>query len=175
MVSAAITVPATLASIALIDAALAGFRAATGRNGRIRKHGYYLAAIRRGLIAGTAVLTCLALVLTIVLATAPDPSTRYTDLTHAGITMLWIIGPYTAIALASLAGYAVLPRRPATFLILLGLGPLTLIRPLVTIAAGLAAASTAPNPPTAACAILAATSVLTVEPWLHQRWYTKPA
>jgi hypothetical protein len=28
---------------------------------------------------------------------------------------------------------------------------------------------------TAGCALLAATSVLTVEPWVHHRWYAEPA
>jgi heme/copper-type cytochrome/quinol oxidase subunit 1 len=175
MVSSAVAVPAVLASIALVDGALAGFRAATGRNGRIRKHSYYLVAMRRGFAAGTTMLGCLALILGVVLATAPDPATRYTDLTHAGTAMLWIIGPYAAVVVASLIGYAVLPRRPATFLILLGLGPLTLIRPWITIAAGLTAALTAPNLPTAGCAVLAATGVLAVEPWVHHRWYAQPA
>jgi heme/copper-type cytochrome/quinol oxidase subunit 1 len=164
-----------LVSIAVVDGVLAGFRAATGRNGRIRKHGYYIVAMRRGLAAGAAVLGCLALVLGAVLATAPDPATRYASLTRAGTTMLWVIGPFAAIVLASLLGYAVLPRRPATFLILLGLGPLTLIRPWVTVTAGLAAACTAPDLPTAGCAVLAATSVLAVEPWVHHRWYADPA
>ncbi|GAB3837179.1 oxidoreductase [Dactylosporangium cerinum] len=175
MVNAAVAVPVVLASIALVDAALAGFRAATGRNGLIRKRAYYVVAMRRGLAAGAAVLGCLALVLGAVLATAPDPGVRYTGLTRAGISMLWVIGPFAAVVVASLAGYAVLPRRPATFLILLGLGPLTLIRPWVTVTAGLTAAWTAPDPLTAVCAVLAATSVLAVEPWVHRRWYTEPA
>src|SRR5690348_6874776 len=107
MVTPAVAVPVVLASIAAIDGALAGFRAATGRNGRIRKRGYYIVAMRRGLAAGAAVLGCLALVLGAVLSTAPDPATRYTDLTHAGTTMLWIIGPFAATVFASLLGYAV--------------------------------------------------------------------
>jgi heme/copper-type cytochrome/quinol oxidase subunit 1 len=175
MVTPNVAVPVLLTSIAAIDGVLAGFRAATGRNGRIRKHGYYLVAMRRGLAAETAVLGCLTLVFGTVVATAPDPATRYTELTHAGTTMVWVIGPFAATVLASLLGYAALPRRPATFLILLGLGPFTLIRPWVTITAGLAAACTAPNLSTAGCAVLAATSVLTVEPWVHHRWYTQPA
>jgi heme/copper-type cytochrome/quinol oxidase subunit 1 len=175
MVSAAVTVPTVLASIAVLDAVLAGFRAATGRNGRIRKRGYYVIAMRRGLGVGAVLLGCLALVLAVVLAIAPDPAIRYTDLTHAGTAMLWVIGPYAVIVVASLVGYAVLPRRPATFIILLGLGPLTLIRPWVTVAACLTAVWKAPNPLTAGCVVLAAASVLAVEPWVHHRWYAQPA
>ncbi len=175
MVSTSVAVPVLLASIAVIDGLLAGFRAATGRNGRIHKRGYYRTAMRRGLAGSAAVLGCLALVLGAILVTAPDPATRYPDLTHAGTTMLWLIGPFAAIVLATLIGYAVLPRRPATFLILLGLGPLTLIRPWVAVTAGFAAAWTAPDPPIAGCAVLAAISVLAVEPWVHHCWYADPA
>ncbi|MGW5667173.1 hypothetical protein [Micromonospora sp. NPDC003776] len=167
--------PVVLAAIAVVDGVLAGFRAATGRNGLIRKRGYYLLAMRRGLAVNAAVLGCLALVLGVTVATAPDPATRYTDLTRAGSTMLWVVGPFAAVVVASLIGYAVLPRRAATFLILLGLGPLTLIRPWVATAAGLAAAWTAPNLPTAGCAVLAAAGVLAVEPSVHRRWYAEPA
>ena len=172
--STAATVPAALAGIALLDGVLAGFRAATGRNGRIRKHAYYRTAMRRGLTASVAVLALLALACGIVIATAPDPGTGYANLTRTGTVMLWILGPYAGVVVASLLGYAVLPRRPATFLILLGLGPLTLLRPWVAGAAGLTAAWTAPNLPTAGCAVLATIGVLTVEPWVHHRWYTAP-
>jgi hypothetical protein len=175
VVSPAVAVPVALAAIAVVDGVLAGFRAATGRSGLIRKRGYYIVAMRRGLAAGTAVLGGLALVLGAVLATAADPAARYADFTRAGTTMLWVIGPFAAVVLACLAGYAVLPRRPATFLILLGLGPLTLIRPWLTVTAGFAAAWTASALPTAGCAVLAATSVLAVEPWVHRRWYAEPA
>ena len=175
MVSAPVAVPVALASIALVDGALAGFRAATGRNGRIRKRDYYAVALRRGLGTGAAVLGCLALALAVALGAAADPAARYADLTGAGATVLWVIGPFAALVVASLAGYAVLPRGPATFLILLGLGPFTLIRPWITVAAGAAAAWTAPNWQTAACAVLATLSVLVVEPLVHRRWYREPA
>lgn len=174
MVSPAVAVPVVLASIAVIDGVLAGFRAAAGRNGRIRKRGYYLIAMRRGLATGAAVLGCLALVLGVVLATAPDPPTRYASLTRAGATMLWVIGPFAVVVLVSLLGYAVLPWRAATFLMLLGLGPLTLVRPWVTVTAGLAAACAAPDLLTAGCTVLAGTSVLAVEPLVHHRWYADP-
>lgn len=172
--SAPIAVPAALASIALIDAALAGFRAATGRNGRIGKRRYYLVAMRRGLAAGAALLAGLAVLLAAALGAAAHPAERYADLTHAGTVMLWVIGPYAVVVLLSIGGHALLPRAPATFLILLGLGPFTLVRPWLTIAAGAAAAWTASEPVTRACALLAAGSVLAVEPWLSRRWYAEP-
>jgi heme/copper-type cytochrome/quinol oxidase subunit 1 len=175
MVSAAVAVPAALASIAVVDAVLAGFRAATGRNGRIRKRAYYVVAMRRGLAAGAAVLGCLAIALGVVLAVASDRTSRYAGLTRAGTAMLWVIGPFAIVVVASLLGYAALPRRPATFLMVLGLGPFTILRPWVAGAAGLAAAWAAPDLLTAGCAVLAATGVLAVEPWVHRRWYAEPA
>jgi hypothetical protein len=174
VVSAPIVVPAALVAIALVDAALAGYRAATGRNGRIGKRRYYLVALRRGLAAGVALLVGLAVVLAAALGIAAHPAERYADLTHAGTVMLWIIGPYAIVVLLSIGGYALLPRAPATFLILLGLGPFTLVRPWLTIAAGVAAAWTASDPVTRACALLAAAGVLAVEPWLSRRWYAEP-
>ncbi|WP_433045285.1 class I SAM-dependent methyltransferase [Dactylosporangium sp. CS-033363] len=174
VVSAGFAVPVTLALLALVDGALAGHRAATGRSGLIRKRAYYVVAMRRGLAAGAAVLGGLALVLGAVLAAASDPAARYGQLTRAGIAMLWVLGPFAIAVLATLAGYFTLPRRPATFLILLGLGPLTLIRPWLTVAAGIVAAWTAPAWPVAGCAVLAAAGVLLVEPWVHRRWYADP-
>jgi heme/copper-type cytochrome/quinol oxidase subunit 1 len=170
----AIAIPVTLVAVALTDAVFAGFRAATGRNGRIDKRAYYIVAMRRGLVVGAGVLGCLALVLGTVLATAPDPATRYGHLTRTGMAMLWVLGPYAATVIVSLIGYAVLPRRVATFLILIGLGPLTLIRPWVTATAGLTAAWSAPDVPAAGFAVLAVAGVLAVEPWVHRRWYPEP-
>jgi hypothetical protein len=175
VVGLAVGVPLLLVSIAVVDAALAGFRAATGRNGRIFKRRYYLTAMVRGLAAGAAVLGCLAVVLGVTLVTALEPAARYLAFVRAGTAMLWVVGPFAALTLTTLAGYAMLPRRPATFLMIIGLGPLTLIRPWLTVAAGLAAAAAAGDLPTAACAILAAAGVLVVEPWVHRRWYAQPA
>jgi hypothetical protein len=88
--------------------------------------------------------------------------------------MLWIIGPYAAVVVASLIGYGLLPRRSATFLMLLGLGPLTLIRPWIAAAAGLAAAWAAHSVPVALCALLASACVLSTEGYVHRRWYAQP-
>jgi hypothetical protein len=170
----AVGVPVALASIALVDGVLAGFRAATGRNGRIRKRAYYVVAMRRGLAVGVTVVGCMVLVLGIVLATAPDPAARFNNLTNAGAAMLWVLGPYAAVVVTSLIGYGALPRRPATFLILLGLGPLTLVRPWIAVAAGLSAAWWGHDIAVAGCALLAVAGVLVVEPYVHHRWYAAP-
>lgn len=172
MVTSAVLVPVSLAAVALVDAALAGYRAATGRNGRIRKRAFYLTALTRGLATGIAALTGLAVALALLLLVG---RVRYRDLVGAGRSMLWFVGPFAVVVLAALVGYAILPRRPATFLILLGLGPFTLIRPYLTVAAALTAAVRAPGLAVAGAALLAAAAVLVVEPWVHRRWYTEPA
>jgi hypothetical protein len=175
MVSAhAIAIPATLSAVALIDGTLAGFRAATGRNGRIDKRAYYAHAMRRGLTMGAVIWVILALVLTAILITAPDPSTRFANLIRAGTAMLWVVGPFAVLVVASLVGYAALPRRPATLLILIGLGPFTLVRPSIAVVAGLAAAWSGRDLVISGCAALAVVGVLAVEPYAHRRWYAQP-
>lgn len=168
-------VPAALAAIALVDGALAGYRAATGRNGRISKSGFYLVAMRRGLTAGAVVLGFLAVVFGIVLVSAEYPAGRYASMTRAGTAMLWVVGPYAAVVVASIAGYALLPRTVATFLTLLGLGPFTVIRPWLAVAAGAAAVWASDDLVVSACALLAVAGVLSVEPWVGRRWYAEPA
>ena len=165
-----IAVPAALCTIALIDATLSGFRAATGRNGRIRKRRYYVAAMRRGLGAGIVVLAALG----VVLYVASSTHARHARMLDAGTAMLYVYGPFAALVSASLIGYWLLPRRPATFLILLGLGPMTLIRPLVAITGGIAAVATTNDKVVWSCAAGAVTVVLGIEPWIHHRWYPEP-
>jgi hypothetical protein len=171
MVSASVAVPAALVTVALVDGAFAGFRTATGRNGRIRKRAYYTMAMVRGLAVGAAQLGVVGVVMAVALAASPD---RYASFLRAGTAMLWVIGPYAAAVLASLLGYLVSPRRPATLLMVLGLGPLTLMRPWVAAVGGAAAVWAGTDALTAGCAGLATAGVLAVEPFLHRRWYAQP-
>ncbi|WP_244287255.1 hypothetical protein [Amycolatopsis rubida] len=77
-------VPLALGTLALLDAALAGFQAATGRNARIRKSPCYLRASRRGLVSGAADLGFPALLSAPALASSADPGARYAELAVAG-------------------------------------------------------------------------------------------
>jgi hypothetical protein len=163
--------PLALAAIALLDGALAGFRAATGRNGAIVKRTYYATAIRRGLVTGTTSLSLLTLVLLTEFAATAHPATRYAALLRAGHGLLVVIAPFAALVIAALIGYAVLPRRQATFLILLGLGPFTLIRPYLTAAAGIVGIWWSRDPIAGISTALAVIGVLAVEPYVHRRWY----
>lgn len=85
---------------------LPGFRPATGRNGRIRKRGYYIDAMRRGLAACAAVLGCLALVLGVILATAQvrvgSTLCAMSRLARRSFSLAAIIGVVCAVALSGL-------------------------------------------------------------------------
>lgn len=167
-------VPAALVAVALIDAALAGFRAGTGRNARIDKRRYNLQAARRGLAAGTASLLAVAAVLGAGLLTARQTDRSYDALVQAGARMLVVLVPFAALVIASLAAYWLLPMRESTFVILVGLGPFTLARPFVVLAAAAMAVSGARQWLVWAGTLLSSVGVLLVEPWVHRRWYFEP-
>ncbi|WP_116200187.1 oxidoreductase [Amycolatopsis circi] len=170
-----VLVPLVLGTLALVDAALAGFRAATGRNARIRKRSYYLAASRRGLASGAAGLGLVALLIVTAFAGSADPGARYAGLVGAGTRMLQVLAPFAAVVVVSLLAYWLLPMRGSTFVILIGLGPFTLARPVVVIAAVGWSVAASSDWLVWAAALAAAVSVLAVEPVVHRRWYRSPA
>ncbi|MGW7532981.1 oxidoreductase [Amycolatopsis sp. NPDC054798] len=170
-----VMVPLLLGTLALVDAAFAGFRAATGRNARIRKRSYYLAASRRGLLSGVAGLGLVAALIVAALGGSADPGARYAELVRAGTRMLQVLTPFAAVAVVSLLAYGLLPMRGSTFVILIGLGPFTLARPVVVAAAVLWSAAASSDWLVWAVASAAAGSVLAVEPIVHRRWYRAPA
>jgi hypothetical protein len=169
-----VTVPVMLAAIALIDGAFAGFRAATGRNARIDKRGYNLRAARRGAVAGAVSLLAVAAVLGLGLVGGPGDGCSYDALLQAGSRMLDVLLPFAAVVVVSLAAYWLLPMRESTFVILVGLGPFTLARPLVVLAASAMAVRGSQQRPVWTGTLLASAGVLLVEPWVHHRWYREP-
>jgi len=158
-----------LATLLLVDAGLAGFRAATGRNARIRKHVYYRTAIWRGFSCGG-----IGLVLIALFAVMSLDGTRYGELVRAGTRMLQVLIPFAAMVVLSLFLYWLLPMRGSTFVILIGLGPFTLVRPLVVAAAVVWTVVPSGDWLVWTVAIAAAGTVLTVEPVVHRRWYRSP-
>ncbi|MEV0405532.1 oxidoreductase [Actinoallomurus sp. NPDC050550] len=167
----AVTVPVLLGGLAVVDGAFAGFRAATGRNARIHKRDYALAAARRGAAVSVPGLAATAVV---SLTGAAGEGHWYGDLVEAGTRMLAVVAPYAAVVILSLAAYWLLPMRESTFVILVGLGPLTLARPAVVAAAVAAAGLGARDWLIWTAAVTAAAGVLVVEPWVHRRWYREP-
>jgi hypothetical protein len=165
------TVPALLVTLAVVDGAFAGFRAATGRNARIRKRDYDLLAARRGVAVSVVALAATAVV---ILAGLAGQGHRYQDLVEAGARMLVVVVPYALAVVVSLAAYWLLPMRESTFVILVGLGPFTLARPAVVTAAAATAVLGSRDWLIWAGALMAGTGVLMVEPWVHRRWYREP-
>ncbi|MBB5856486.1 oxidoreductase [Amycolatopsis umgeniensis] len=170
----ATAVPVLLGLLALIDAAFAGFRAATGRNARIHKRPYYLLAARRGLAGGAIGLVLVALPVAVALSGSADPGTRYDELVRAGMRMLQVLVPFAALVVASLLTYWLLPMRESTFVILVGLGPFTLLRPVVALGAAVWAVAGSTDWLPWAVATAATASVLAVEPVVHRCWYRAP-
>lgn len=166
-----VTVPLALCLIALVDAGFAGFRAATGRNALIRKRVYYQRAARRGLWCGTAGLGLVVLLCAATFALTTDPAARYDELVRAGTRMLQVLTPFAVLVAASIVAYWVLPMRGSTFVILVGLGPFTLVRPVVVLAAVAWSVAGAADWLVWTVALAAAAVVLAVEPVVHHRWY----
>jgi hypothetical protein len=169
-----VAVPIALATVALVDAAFAGFRAATGRNARIDKRRYNLVAAGRGLAAGAASLLVASAVLGAGLLGAGAPGSGYDALVRAGARMLTVLLPFAAVVVISLAAYWLLPMRESTFVILVGLGPFTLARPFVVLGAAALAVHGSQQPLVWAGTLLTAAGVLLVEPCVHRRWYRAP-
>lgn len=162
------TVAVFLLLLALVDATFAGFRAATGRNARIRKRPYYVRAGARGLLLGVLGMAVAAAVIVVPLGD------RWDDLVAAGIALTQVLLPFAAVIVVSMAAYWLLPMRQSTLVILLGLGPFTLVRPLVVTVAVVWAGLGATDWLVRLDAVVAAVAVLAVEPVAHRIWYRVP-
>jgi hypothetical protein len=120
--------------LALLDGLLCGLRTSMGRCPLIRKRSYYQRAAFRG-IAGAQVASMLALAaLLLSSAFSSHRDSLRADLETAAGRMLWVFLPFAVLALLNLA-LRLIPStdiRSATSVFMLG--PLTAVRPLVTIA-----------------------------------------
>ncbi|MFI6005488.1 hypothetical protein ACIA98_34690 [Streptomyces sp. NPDC051366] len=166
-------VPAlALEVLGLADAAFSGFRAYAGRDARIRKHRAVARAALRGLAVGAVTLLAPALTAGGVLLAAEDRARAYSLLADGAIGYLVPLALYAAAVLLSLAAYFVLPFRAGTLAMVVGPGPLTLLRPVVLGIAclGAFAGSGAGSLLVGAVAGLA---VLCVEPFVHRHWYAQ--
>jgi hypothetical protein len=170
-VLSSVAVPSFLAAVAILDGALAGFRASAGRCALIRKVRYNAIAAARGAACTCLLLLGLAAGLGSYLAATRHQSTAFAELVAAGSRMSLVYLPFVAVVLVSLAGYLTLPLRASSWLILAGLGPLTLVRPVVAVTGGIAALwhSTGLAVPIVTAAAVA--GVLAIEPAVHHRWY----
>ncbi|MFD4247953.1 hypothetical protein ACFWP3_41220 [Streptomyces sp. NPDC058525] len=143
---------------------------AEGVSDRIRKHRPTARAALRGLGLGAVVL--LAPVLTaVLLLTASDPAWTYDTLTAGAVGYLAPLAVYATAVLLSLAACFLLPFRASTLATVIGLGPLTLLRPLAVAAACAGALVNGGGWPALLVGAVAGAAVLCVEPAVHRRWY----
>jgi hypothetical protein len=157
------SVVAALSTLALFDVLLSGFRAAAGRDGRIRKPPYYRAAVARAAVAAIVVVAVNAALVAALVATAPDPSAAWAGLLEAGRRGVRVFGLFATTVLIAILFWFAPVRELRIVPTLLVLGPMTLLRPLV-IAGGLAyAASGAPEWRVWLAAFAAGVSMLGIE------------
>ncbi|MDX2617977.1 hypothetical protein AB0L83_27155 [Streptomyces sp. NPDC052071] len=157
--------------LGLADAAFSGFRAYAGRDARIRKHRSITRAALRGLAVGCALLLAPVLTAGVVLLAAPDQARTYGTLTAGGVGYLLPLAVYATAVLLSLAAYFVLPFRAGTLAMVVGLGPLTLLRPPAVVVACLGAVLNGGGWSSLLVGAIAGAAVLCVEPVVHRRWY----
>ncbi|MFE2309020.1 hypothetical protein [Streptomyces sp. NPDC059411] len=163
-----------LVALGLVDAAFSGFRAFAGRDARIRKHRAVARAALRGLAVGAVLLLAPALTAGAVLLAAEDPDRAYGTLTDGGAGFLVPLGVYAAAVAFSLFAYLALPFRAGTLAVVVGLGPLTLARPLCVAVACAGALVAGGGWSSLLVGAVASAAVLCVEPLVHRRWYARP-
>jgi hypothetical protein len=166
-----VTPAVPLGLLGLADAAFSGFRAYAGRDARIRKTKAVVRAALRGLAVGAGLLLVPMGVAAGLLLGAGDRAGTYDVLADGGSGYLLPLLPYAGAVGLSLAAYFVLPFRAGTLAVVLGLGPLTLLRPVVLAAACAGAPAAGGGWRAALVGGAAAAAVLAVEPLVHRRWY----
>ncbi|MET8505579.1 hypothetical protein ACF09L_32245 [Streptomyces sp. NPDC014779] len=162
-----------LALLGLVDASFSGFRAYAGRDARIRKRRATARAALRGLSVGSVLLLAPVLTAVTVLLTASDRAATFDTLVAGALGYLLPLTLYTAVVLVSLLAYFLLPFRASTLAVVIGLGPLTLLRPLALAAACAGALMNGGGPPSLLVGVIAGAAVLCVEPVVHRRWYAR--
>ena len=155
-----------LALLALIDGACAGFRSSVGRTGLVR----HRAADLRAAVHGVVLVVALLLPATAIAAGAVAAGASARDFAAAGDWMLRILIPYAAAVLLALLAYGVLGWRQKYLAMALVLGPFTLVRPAVAVAAAVVGCITAGNGLISLAIGLSVGAVLAVEPVLDRWW-----
>lgn len=128
-------IPALLAVLAIVDAAFAGFRAAAGRDARIFKYAYYRRAMLVAAAAGAGLVVALAAATVTALLITAAPGALYAELLEIGARMLQVFLGYALLVVAALALYGTAQTELRILATVAILGPFTLLRPLVIVAA----------------------------------------
>ena len=123
------------AALVILDGVLVGFRAAAGKCGLISKQAYYRAAMRSGGLVAAAQLVFLVLVAVALAGLSSQPEEVWPAFRKSGAVINSIMVPYAAIALVALALYAIPSPSFRTMATVTVLGPFTMLRPAVIVAA----------------------------------------
>lgn len=150
----------TLAALGLVDGVLSGFRSSLGRSGLVDHRATDRAGLRRGLrlfaVLALPVVAVLALDLALRGATA--------DYGEAATLFLAALAPYAALVVGALVAYGCLGWRHKYLAAAVILGPFTLARPYIVIAAAAFALLRVGDAGVAVTGALAVVAVLLVEP-----------
>ena len=158
----------TLLVLGLLDGAFCAFRSSLGRTGLVNHRASDRLANLRGAALVSVLLVPVAALACLRIAADHD---RIDAFRRGGLAMLAIYGPYATLVLAALAVYALLgwPKRYLASAVILG--PFTLLRPVVAVAAAVAGAIASRDAGVAACAAMAALAALACEPLADRLWY----
>ena len=155
------SVAGALVALGLLDGAFSGFRSSLGRTGLVDHTESDRAGLRRGLALVTLLSAPALLVLGVDVALLGEQASAYTD---AGLTFLVVLTPYAASVLLALCAYGALGWKQRYLASALILGPFTLVRPYVVVAASLVGVLGAADVSVGVAAALAVAGVLLVEP-----------
>jgi len=153
--------------LATLDAALSGFRAAGGRNARIRKRGYHVRAQLRGVLWGHAGIALIVVSIVLISMLDADPAQLSADLVRACWRLHAVYLPYSLIFAAALALRIVPSVDVRSILNVLVFGPFTLIRPLVGLAGVAWAFAAVPRGQVLVIGVFGLATMLTMEPALN--------
>lgn len=135
----AVFVPALLCTLALLDGAFAGFRAACGHEASLPNPRRNAVSTLWGVGGALVGLLLIALVTVPFLVSAPTRSQRYDAFLAAGVVLLsWYVPLAVANLVAILAHFVAPPEYRAGAMMLI-LGPFTMARPIVIILGAMSA------------------------------------
>lgn len=135
-------IPAALCLLAVLDGVFAGFRAAAGRDLRIRKRRRFIRAMLIGGAAGAAAMAVEGAFVATYHALTPALDAPFA---RAGAILLAWYGPYAALVLLSLLAYITLAYEVRSLATVIVLGPMTMARPWLVAAGAIHASLAAPR------------------------------
>ncbi len=159
---------AALYVLATLDGLLCGFRTAAGRCALIDKRAYYRKAMLRGMLWAQIASVIAAIALAVVWKFAPDHPGLLADLRSAAHRMLWVFVPYAAIVLGALLVRAIPSTDIRSATSVMTLGPMTGLRPFVTVAGVLYGIASAQRRETVLLGVLVLTLMMLLEPLLNR-------